>query len=138
MLDQLNSCGKENIIHQLVKVQAQVKIKPLVKHGIPRVYCVDSCIRPHFDRCNGESIDFDCCNCDHNCDFTCGSDNSCNFTLTQLICVEIPISFNADVDIKKGIVCCGDPDVRPESKHDSNEVLNRNPIYILMNNKILF
>ena len=117
MSDQLNTCDKENTIHQLLKVQAQVKDKPLVKHGIPKVYCVHSCIKPHFNCCNEESN---------------------NFTITQLIRVEIPISFGADVDIKKGIICCGNPDMSSDCKHDFKDDIKRNPIYILMNNKIMF
>ncbi len=33
-----NDCCTETLIHQLVKVQAQVTVTPLVKHGEPRVY----------------------------------------------------------------------------------------------------
>lgn len=36
-----------------------------------------------------------------------------NYTLTQIICIEIPISFDADVDIKEGILCCGEPEIQP-------------------------
>ncbi|MGI6733614.1 MAG: hypothetical protein ACOX4J_05505 [Anaerovoracaceae bacterium] len=36
-----------------------------------------------------------------------------NYTLTQIICIEIPISIDADVDIKEGILCCGEPEIQP-------------------------
>lgn len=121
MLDQFDSCDKQNIVHQLVKVQAQVKVTPVVKHGIPKVYCVDASMKPGCNR------DFDC-----SC---CGSD--CNFTLIQTICVEIPICFDADVDIKKGILCCGDPDIKPDCVHDCRDDLNHQ-IFFLTNNKVQF
>lgn len=123
MPDQYNRCDKENIVSQLLKVQAQITVTPLVKHGNPNVYCMNSCIKPNSDYCDHEcddcnDCDYDCCDC---CD--CGSDydtdwkprrtkDKCNFTLTQVICIEIPISIDADVDIQEGIVCCGRPDVK--------------------------
>lgn len=119
MLDQFNSCDKENIVHQLLKVQAQVSVTPIVKHGKHKVYCLDSCIKPNSDCCND------------------GPDHNCNFTLTQIICVEIPICFDADVDIKKGILCCGKPYVKPDCKHDYKDDLN-NQTFFLMNNKVQF
>lgn len=102
MHDQNNKC--ENIVRQLLKVQAQVKVTPFVKHGEPNVYCIDSQIKPkrkcHDYEYEGDSHwESDCLR------------NKCNFTLTQLICVEIPICVDADIDIKEGIVCCGKPEV---------------------------
>lgn len=138
MTDHDNSCDKENTIHQLLKVQAHVKVKPLVKHGIPKVYCIDSCIKPHLGHGHDSSNGFEGCDYDHNNGCTRESDHNCNFTLTQLICVEIPISFGADVDIKKGITCCGNPDINSDCMHDFKEDINRNPVYILMNNKVQF
>jgi hypothetical protein len=141
MPDQFDSCDKEKMIHQLVKVQAQVKVAPHVRHGIPKVHCIDTRIKPRFDSCNGEEND---------CDPACCTHNNCDFTLTQLICVEIPISFGVDVDIKKGILCCGVPhikpgcrrhskgDLDPDCRHDLKDDINRDPSYILMNNKVQF
>jgi len=157
--ERMNSCDKENMISQLVKVQAQVKVTPLVKHGRPKVYCIDSCVRQqtdcygpaHCDDVYDDSYDF-CCGCDWDdfpscCEPTkaygfrsdCGRDEDYDFTLTQVICIEIPISFDAEVDIKKGIACCSPPDVNP----DCGQVLvrdenKRDPICILMNNKVQF
>ncbi|QHI71787.1 hypothetical protein [Aminipila terrae] len=34
-----------------------------------------------------------------------------NYTLTQVICIEIPICIDAEVDIHEGIACCGRPEV---------------------------
>lgn len=104
MPDQDNKCDKENIVRQLLKVQAQITVTPLVTHGEPNVYCIDSCIK-HNSNCHDHRYD-----CDTFWESGC-SRHKCNFTLTQLICVEIPISFDADVDIKEGIVCCGRPEI---------------------------
>lgn len=127
MPNQYNKCDKENTIEQLIKVQAQITVTPLVEHGNPKVYCIDSCIKPISDCCNQQ-----CCNCNYydcNCydycdrnpnqNTTCESGKSktkCNYTLTQIICVEIPISIDADVDIKEGIVCCDRPNAKPIDK----------------------
>ena len=138
MTDHEHSCDKENMIHQLLKVQAQVKVKPLVKHGIPKVYCVDSCIRPHLSRCHEASNGFGGFDDDYNDGCASLSDHNCNFTLTQLIRVEIPISFDVDVDIKKGVTCCGNPEIDSGCMHENKEGINKNPAYILMNNKIPF
>ena len=149
MLDQTNSCEKENILRQLLKVQAQIKVSPIVRHGKPKVYCIDSCLKPCSYRCDRERdlCNFDCCDLDHYCDCCdfdpdcdccsgsdcCGSDDQCNYTLTQIICVEIPISFDADVDIKEGILCCGKPAVLPDLRPDIKCSLNNSDqIYILM------
>lgn len=138
MLDQFNSCDKEKIVHQLIKVQAQVKVTPLIKHGIPKVHCIASCIKPHSGHTNCE---YDCGGCnydyDYDCDSSDASDHNCYFTLTQIICVEVPISFGVDVDVKKGILCCGKPDIKPDCIHDCKNDLNHQTFF-LMNNKVQF
>lgn len=134
MLDQFDYCDKENIIHQLIKVQAQVKVTPLVKHGVPKIHCIKSCIKLHSDCPDDEC---DCPDYDWDCDCTEESDHDCNFTLTQIICVEVPISFDVDVDVKKGILCCGKPDIKPDCKHDFEVDVNKQ-IFVLLNNKIQF
>lgn len=137
MLDQFDICDKENIIHQLIKVQAQVKVTPLVKHGVPKIHCIDSCIKPHSD-CHDydcDCHDYDCS--DYDCDCADGSDHDCNFTLTQIICVEVPISFDVDVDVKKGILCCGEPYIKPDCKYDCEDDVKKQ-IFVLLSNKIQF
>lgn len=104
MHEQNDKC-KENIIRELLKVQAQITVTPLVRHGEPKVFCIDSCIKPN-KRCPDHGY-----GCDTFWESGC-SRNRCNFTLTQVICVEIPISFDAEVDIKEGIVCCGRPEIK--------------------------
>lgn len=122
--NQYNKCDKENIIRQLMEVQAQVTVTPLINHGNPKVYCVNSCISPNYEYnncnyCDCSYPDFynsTCCykGCDYNT--TCESSSSqCkyNYTLTQVICIEIPICIDAEVDIREGIACCGKPDIIP-------------------------
>ncbi|MEA4987348.1 MAG: hypothetical protein VB095_04765 [Anaerovorax sp.] len=126
MSDQYTNC--EKMIRQLLEVQAQITVKPLVEYGKPNVYCVDSSITPNPDCCNcdcNSSVD-NCYDCDCNyCDCDCydwGSNynavwesersrHQCNYTLTQVICVEIPIYIEADVEIDEGIVCCDSPEI---------------------------
>lgn len=135
MSDQYNKCNKENIIRQCVKVEAQITVTPLVEHGDPKVYCINSSIHPTSDCCNRKrcacnsydydfcdcnSYDYDFCDCnscnwDTDYDEACESERArhkCNFTLTQVICIEIPISIDAKVNIKEGIACCDRPDVK--------------------------
>lgn len=75
------------IVQQLLEVEAQVTVTPHINHGKPKIFCVKSDILP-------------CC-------------DSENFTVTQVIYVEIPITFDVDVDVDKGIVHCCEPDFGP-------------------------
>lgn len=98
MEDKHTDC-EETIVHQLVKVQAQVTVDPHVKCGKSKVYCIDSHIKPG-------------CECDDIIEHDrCG--DKCTFTLTQLFCVEIPVAIGVDVDVDSGIVHCGIPDFGP-------------------------
>lgn len=122
-------CNKENIISQLVKVQAQVTVTPLVAYGKPKVCCIHSSLTPNSgypcECCDHNSYEYNS-NCNSmDCNFvewdaeyneTCelgSSGSKCNFTLTQVICIEIPISIDADVNVKEGIACCDKHDVKP-------------------------
>lgn len=115
------ACDRDSIIHQLIKVEAQVTVTPQVKHGVPKVYCIDSEIKPVCDSdCDSGTDCGDGNYCDYDCDYDCDgrwkssmTGNKCAFKLTQIICIEIPVMFDAEVDIKKGIVCCGEPDIEP-------------------------
>ncbi|MHC1723951.1 MAG: hypothetical protein AB9836_12195 [Aminipila sp.] len=125
MPDQFNVCNKENLIKQLLEVQAEVTVTPLVEHGNPKVYCLESSIKPNSYCCNYKCHNCNYCNCCsyewYNCKdnqnitpWECGDlRQQYNYTLTQVICVEIPLSIDADVNIKEGIVSCGRPDVKP-------------------------
>ncbi len=155
MDNQYNKCEKENIIRQLVKVQAQVSVIPDIRHGTPKVSCLGSCIKPNPDCCDKDCHDCrchchgcrdcDCCwhnqfYCDYesqyddycceNCNYdsVCISKQECNYTLTQIICIEIPISIDACVDIKEGIACCGKPKIQSVDDLDKK----RKPYYMQM------
>lgn len=155
MDNQNNKCENENLIRQLVKVQAQVSVVPDVRHGTPRVSCIDSCIKPNPHCFCEEDCDFRCCDrkcrdykrCWHNkfnCSFESDYDDCCNentdfdlvsapgrkhnYTLTQVICIEIPISLGADVEIKEGIACCGKPEIQ-----SADDISNKKrPYYMQM------
>ena len=100
-----NDCCTETLIHQMVKVQAQVTVTPLVKHGKPKVYCIETYFKSP-DNCNVYKGDCRRTRCkSENCDGT--------FNVTQVFCIEIPISFDVDVDVDKGILCCDDPEFGP-------------------------
>lgn len=107
----------------MVKVQAQVKVTPLVKHGTPRIYCVDP-----------GANDWDCCDWD----FSCG-DRTCDFNICQIMCIEIPICFDAAVDIKKGIGCCDQPGLLPCCRNEWEACGSlSDQIRILLSNKVQF
>ena len=163
MLDQINSCNKEKFLNQLLKVQAQIKVTPVVKHGKPRVYFIDSNIKQRPDCSINERSICDCVFCDsdydhnydsnddydhdynynhdynHDCGHTYESDHDCNFTLTQIIGIEIPISFDAAVSIKKGIQCCDIPIITSDCKDDcKDERMKNDPVCFLLKNKVQF
>ena len=106
MADKYTDC--DTVIHQFLKLQAQVNSTPRVKHGKPKVYCFYSNLKPDSK-------------CTESAEYTesetkaitnkCG--DNCSFTLTQLFCVQIPIAFDVDVDIDEGIVRCGKPAFGP-------------------------
>lgn len=106
MSDQATNCGKVAIVHQLLKVGAQVTVKPIVKHGRPRAYCIDSHIKPGSDW-EEKKIVF------HGGKDSERSDGKCTFTVTQVVCVEIPIAIGVDVDVDEGILRCGTPKFGP-------------------------
>lgn len=134
MSNQYTNCDKEKIIRQLLKVQAQITVTPQVKHGIPKVYCIKSNIKPNSNCYNHDCYDCDCDCCDCDCCDCCGCDSDynatwesggskhrCNFTLTQVICVEIPISIDTDVDIDEGIICCSKPEFKSIDDKNKNK-----------------
>jgi len=116
MSDQHENCQKETIVHQLVKVRADVNIQPHVKHGRPKVFFVDTDIKQDHD-CDEWKKDY-------NTQKECVKDKcKCAFTVTQLLCIEIPIAFDVDVDVDQGTVECCKPDLGP-CKHPCNELGN--------------
>lgn len=95
MSKQKINCCKDTIIHQLLNVQAQVTVTPDIDAGKPKVFCVDSKIKPncHYDKKK--------------------KSDKCTFTISQALCVEIPFSIDIDVDVDEGIICCGNPELGP-------------------------
>ncbi len=114
MSDKNTNCCKETIVHQLLKVQAQVTITPIIKSGRPSVRCINTEIRPGSNCAERRKVCYqrrresDC------------SPGKCTFTVDQILCVEIPISIDLDVDVDSGIVCCGRPELGP-CKHPHQE-----------------
>lgn len=104
--DECTDCDKEEIVHQFLEVQAQVTVTPLVNHGTPKAYCVDSDIK--------QDGNWDCV-------WRPGRRrDKCTFTLSKVICVEIPITFDVDVDVDQGITRCCEPDFGPCKLHYKN------------------
>lgn len=120
MLEKHISCPKETVVNQLIRTQARVTIRPIVKHGRPRIHCLGSDVKPSYDwdknpklrftpddwEIDSESLHLSPAECDR-------PENKCSFILTQLLCVEIPIEFDADVDVNGGIVHCSEPNIGP-------------------------
>lgn len=87
-----SSC--ENIFFQKERVCVPVTIKPFAMPGKSTVRC---CGRPTVSNQS-----------------TCpGTATSCTFTVTQALCIEIPITFGADVETGQARVQCGDVSEEP-------------------------
>lgn len=95
-----SSCEKRALVHQCVEVNANVTVTPILDHGNPTVLCIKSEVYP--GHCCKEEITS--CDC---------SSESCTFHVSQVLCVEIPISFGVEVDVDKGHIKCEKPDFGP-------------------------
>lgn len=107
-------CEKNTIVHQLVEVEAEITIKPIVKHGKPKVSCYEADVH--------SSNSSNCGKCKRK-EKSCGK---CTYSVSQIICVEIPVNFDVEVDVDKGITKCGKPHIGPcddecNENIDSNE-----------------
>ena len=89
-------CPEEKVIRQLVKIQTEATITPHLKPIKPKIYCVDA------RECNCNSC---CKSCNSKCNWN-KSKGKCTSTITQVLCIEIPISFDVDVDVSQGAICC--------------------------------
>lgn len=96
-----SDCEKEALVHQLVRVDARVTVKPILNHGEPSVSCVSSEVR------SGGGCD------DGRYDRVEGCSDRCTFYVTQIMCVEIPIRFGVEVDIDNNRIRCGTPEFGP-------------------------
>ncbi len=79
-------------VHETVCVQANVTIRPRVEVGDVETFCVDG---PAIGPCPGTVVRF------------------CTFTVRQRICVEIPLTFDADVTAEQSGIVCGTPMTGP-------------------------
>ncbi len=78
----------EATVHENVCVQATVTIRPRVDVGDVDTFCIDGV---SFRPCPGTVARF------------------CTFTVSQNICVEIPLTFAADVTTENAAIVCGTP-----------------------------
>lgn len=122
MTDQITKCDKETLVHQFLKVQAQVTVKPIVKQGEPKVHCIDSDINPDYNCYENKKAGQQT---ERKPEKEIGKST---FTLTQVLCVEIPLTVGVDVDVDHGIARCGKPDFGPcKSRCKKTDVKDKSP-----------
>lgn len=79
----------DTTFYQKETVCVPVKVTPFAKPGVAKAICCgEPVIRP-----GGECT---------------GNQTACTFTITQNLCIEIPISFGADIKTGTAVVRCGD------------------------------
>jgi hypothetical protein len=93
------------LINETVTVQANVKITPCVEIGTIKSYCVG---RPVMGACEGTPVE------------------ECTFSVSQNICVQVPLSFAVDTLAEPAGIICGTPLSGPcgqckDEKHDLPE-----------------
>ncbi|MCZ8536484.1 hypothetical protein M9R32_04725 [Paenisporosarcina quisquiliarum] len=74
-----------------VCVEAEVTVTPTVVALRPTVNCVGT---PSLTRCRALG-------------YTPSPTGTCTFTFSQVLCVNIPITFDATVEATRGVVACG-------------------------------
>lgn len=82
------------LVHETVCIQAEVAITPLVTVGDIESFCVGG---PIIGSCPG----------------TPSPTDSCTFTVSQNICVQVPLTFSADATAMPTGIICGTPAVGP-------------------------
>jgi hypothetical protein len=87
------------IVSEQVCIQADVKILPKVKVGRVKTICEDAII----GRCARVA-----CN------------EACEFTVSRALCVQIPLVFSADTFVRPAGHVCGEPELEPCRKCDSD------------------
>jgi len=100
-LKRQSHCKKRTTINQLLAVDAKVTVTPLVKHGKPLISSMKAKVQPSWDDEKEISSDPD------------RFSNGCTFTVTQVLCVRVPLSFGVVVDVDDGRVHCSPPQVGP-------------------------
>lgn len=78
-------------VHETVCIQARVTITPAVTVGTVSTRCVGS---PVIGACTG----------------TPSPTNTCTFTVSQSICVQVPLTFSADATAAPTGIVCGTPE----------------------------
>lgn len=79
----------ESVFYQKETVCVPVRVTPFAEPGTAKaVCCGEPVVRPG-GQCSGNQT-------------------SCSFTITQSLCVEIPISFGAEIETGTAVVQCGD------------------------------
>jgi hypothetical protein len=87
-----NEAVCETTVHETVCVQGTVTITPSVTSGESTSFCIGN---PIIGRCIGELQE------------------SCSFTVSQNICVQIPLTFSATASAVEDGIVCSDPDIGP-------------------------
>lgn len=86
------ACGEnepcESVFYQKETVCVPVKVTPFAKPGTAKATCCGEPVVQPGSQCSGNQT-------------------SCTFTITQSICVEIPISFGAVIETGRAVVQCG-------------------------------
>lgn len=81
--------GYERTFFQIETVCVPVTVTPFATPGEATATCCGNAIVKKEDRCQGTR-------------------KSCTFTITQRLCIEIPITFGADIDTGEAVVECGE------------------------------
>lgn len=89
ILQQVEGC--EPVVSADVCIEADVTITPVVTPGTPVVTCLGD---PFFGTCEEEG-------------FEPSDTGTCTFTVSQVLCINIPLTFEADVEAVAGDVACG-------------------------------
>ena len=84
------TCGCPAIVNETVCVQAEVTITPRVVVGTIESFCVDG---PIIGACPGTPV------------------TECIFTVSQNICVQVPLTFSAMAAVVPNGIVCGTPEV---------------------------
>jgi len=89
--------GCDRVVSQEVCVEASVTVVPTVRAGTPVVNCVGT---PSLLRCRERN-------------YTPSTSGQCTFNVSQVLCVNIPIHFDARATAVRGAVACGLPSTEP-------------------------
>lgn len=94
------SYGKEldSILRQMVEVGAKVTVTPLVKPGKIKI----TCLKTRINRGKGKARS------DRG---RCYLVKQHSFVVTQMLSIQIPLRYGVRVDLEKGLVFCGNPDM---------------------------